>query len=231
MLELKDIELRQGAFAMRAGFSVDMASRSAVIGPSGAGKSTLLMALAGFLTPATGKIFWQGKDITAMRPDARPFSVLFQDNNLFPHMSIAENVGLGLRPSLRLSQGERAQVDVALDAVGLNDMGARKPAELSGGQQSRAALARVLVQSKPMILLDEPFAALGPALKREMLDLVARLCDDTGAGLMMVSHDPNDAERICEQAILVANGIAHVPVPTAELLANPPEALRDYLGK
>ncbi len=231
MLELRDIELRQGSFAMRANMEISPSARVAVIGPSGAGKSTLLMALAGFLAPAKGQLLWQGAEMTQAMPDKRPFSVLFQDNNLFPHMSVAQNVGLGIRPSLRLSTEEGAKVASALDAVGLSGMGARKPAELSGGQQSRAALARVMVQSKPMILLDEPFAALGPALKVEMLDLVARLCDETGAGLMMVSHDPSDAERICDQAILVADGVAHAPVQTKELLANPPEALRNYLGK
>lgn len=231
MLELRDIELRQGNFSMRAHMELKPSARTAVIGPSGAGKSTLLMAFAGFLPPAIGKIVWQGSDITFAMPNDRPFSVLFQDNNLFPHMSVAQNVGLGIRPSLRLSADETANVEAALDAVGLAGMGDRKPSELSGGQQSRAALARVMVQSKPMILLDEPFAALGPALKVEMLDLVAKLCDKTGVGLMMVSHDPSDAERICEQAIFVADGQAHAPVPAVELLANPPEALRSYLGK
>jgi len=189
-----------------------------------------LMALAGFLKPFSGVLEWDGADITKRGPSKRPFSVLFQDNNLFPHMSVAENVGLGLRPSLRLSSGQKRQVSDALASVGLADMGQRKPAELSGGQQSRAALARVLVQRKPMILLDEPFAALGPALKVEMLDLVQRLCEETGAGLMMVSHDPEDAKRICDSAILVAEGVAHAPVPTFDLLGNPPEALRAYLG-
>jgi thiamine transport system ATP-binding protein len=231
MLELRDVELRQGAFEMSADFCVSIDARIAVIGPSGAGKSTLLMALAGFLDPAKGAVLWQGSEITNLAPGKRPFSVLFQDNNLFPHMSIAQNVGLGLRPSLRLSSDESDRVEEALEAVGLKDMGGRKPAGLSGGQQSRAALARVLVQSKPMILLDEPFAALGPALKTEMLDLVADLCAKTGAGLLMVSHDPSDADRICEQAILVADGQAHTPVATRELLDNPPDALKDYLGK
>lgn len=230
VLELKELELRQGSFAMKASFDVDPAVRIAVIGPSGAGKSTLLMALAGFLQPSAGRLEWDGFEITKKAPSARPFSVLFQDNNLFPHMSVAQNVGLGLRPSLRLSSGETNQVSEALFSVGLGDMGARKPAELSGGQQSRVALARVLVQRKPMILLDEPFAALGPALKADMLDLVAELCAQTGAGMMMVSHDPSDAKRICKTAILVAEGRAHAPVVTDELLQNPPEVLRAYLG-
>ncbi|MGH1576225.1 thiamine ABC transporter ATP-binding protein [Planktotalea sp.] len=230
MLELRQIELAQGSFHMSATLTLPANARCAVIGPSGAGKSTLLMALGGFLAPVRGRILWHDKDITKTAPRERPFSVLFQDNNLFPHMNVTQNVGLGIRPSLRLSTKETSQVEAALEAVGLAGMGARKPTELSGGQQSRAALARVLVQDKPVILLDEPFAALGPALKDEMLDLVKQLSHDTGAGLLMVSHDPSDAARICEHAILVADERAHAPVLTKELLANPPEALRLYLG-
>jgi len=231
MLELKNIELRQGSFTLCGSFSVDPAERAAVIGPSGAGKSTLLMALAGFLKPASGQLSWNGADITSTAPSARPFSVLFQDNNLFPHMSIAQNVGLGVRPSLRLSSEDKTRVQEALLSVGLLGMDERKPAELSGGQKSRVALARVLVQRKPMLLLDEPFAALGPALKIEMLNLVAELCEKLSAGLLMVSHDPEDARRICENTILVAEGLANAPTATAGLLDNPPEPLRAYLGK
>ena len=110
---------------------------------------------------------------------------------------------------------------------GLED---RKPGALSGGQQSRAALARVLLQDRPLLLLDEPFAALGPALKVEMLDLVAELAAETGATLLMISHDPDDARRITDLAILVAEGVAHPPRSTADLLDNPPPALKAYLG-
>ena len=101
---------------------------------------------------------------------------------------------------------------------------------MSGGQQSRAALARVLVQRKSYILLDEPFAALGPALRIEMLDLVAQVAKDTSATVLMVSHAPEDAHRIAGQTIVVAEGKAHPPQRTDALFANPPQALRDYLG-
>jgi thiamine transport system ATP-binding protein len=117
-----------------------------------------------------------------------------------------------------------------LDRVGLKGMESRKPAALSGGQQSRVALARVLVQARDILLLDEPFAALGPALKAEMLDLVAELAQESGATLLMVSHDPGDARRIADQVVLVAEGVAQAPQPTAELLDNPPPALKAYLG-
>jgi thiamine transport system ATP-binding protein len=157
--------------------------------------------------------------------------MLFQDNNLFPHLSVAQNVGLGIDPGLRLSAADKARVEAALGHVGLEGLGARKPARLSGGQASRAALARVLVQRKPLILLDEPFAALGPALKVEMLDLVREVAGETRATVLMVSHDPGDAERFADRAVLVAEGRAGAPVPVAELMANPPAALRAYLGR
>jgi len=155
--------MRQGNFSLNASLSIPEGSRVAVIGPSGGGKSTLLAALAGFLVPQSGTLLWHGRDFGRALPAARPFAVLFQESNLFAHMTIAQNVGLALRPSLRLSDGDRTRVEDALSEVGLGGMGNRKPSELSGGQQSRAALARVLLQDKPWLMLDEPFAALGPA--------------------------------------------------------------------
>jgi len=222
--------VHSGSFRLGADLTVDTGRKVAVIGPSGAGKTTLIEAIAGFLPLSQGRILWQGRDISRDAPGARPVAMLFQDGNLFPHLSVAQNVGLGLRPDLKLDVAQQVVVGQAIDRVGLPGMGARKPAELSGGQQSRAALARVLVQNRPLLLLDEPFAALGPALKTEMLDLVAGLVAETGATLLMVSHDPNDARRIADQVILVTDGQAHPPQATGELLDNPPPALRAYLG-
>ena len=230
MLTLEGLTLRQDSFELRADFSVETGAMVAVIGPSGAGKSTLLSAIAGFIRPSAGRVLWQGRDLTPLPPGERPVTIIFQDNNLFPHLTAFDNVALGLRPSLKLAPAERARVREALARVGLAGLEARKPAALSGGQQSRVALARVLVRARPLLLLDEPFAALGPALREEMLDLVAELCRETGATLLMVSHDPRDAERIAGMAVLMAEGQAHAPMPTARLLADPPRALRDYLG-
>ena len=230
MLELDKVVLRSGTFELRAGLAVDDRAIVAVIGPSGAGKSTLLNAIAGFQPITEGQLKWQGTDITQAAPSNRPVAMLFQDNNLFPHLSLAQNIGLGLHPTLRLSSEDQAKVEHALQRVGLQGLGARKPADVSGGQQSRAALARILLQKKPLILLDEPFAALGPAMRREMLDLVAELARESGATVLMVSHAPSDARQIADQVILVADNIAHPPLATDELLDNPPAALRDYLG-
>jgi thiamine transport system ATP-binding protein len=230
MLRLEGLRVRSGGFEMRADLAVEPGRKVAVIGPSGAGKSTLLSAIAGFLTPKAGRVLWESSDITATPPGRRPVAMLFQDGNLFPHLDVARNVGLGIRPDLRLDTAQRARVRDALVRVGLDGLGARKPGQLSGGQQSRAALARILVQDKPLVLLDEPFAALGPALKAEMLDLVAGLIDETGATLLMVSHDPGDARRIAQQVVLVVDGQAHAPQETSALLDNPPKALQSYLG-
>ena len=230
MLRLERAVIRNGAFTVEADLEIAPGRRLAVIGPSGAGKSTLIEGIAGFLPVETGRITWQGRDITDAAPGARPVAMLFQDGNLFPHLDVAQNVGLGIRPDLKLDAAERARVAEAIARVGLEGLAGRKPAALSGGQQSRAALARVLVQNRPLLLLDEPFAALGPALKVEMLDLVAALVRDAGATLLMVSHDPADARRIADEVILVEAGLAHPPQPTAALLDNPPPALRAYLG-
>lgn len=230
MLKLDHTRIENGGFILTADLEIPRGARVAVIGPSGAGKSTLIEAIAGFLPLVSGRILWEGEDLTNRLPGKRPVAMLFQDGNLFPHLTAAQNVGLGLHPNLRLSGAEHARVQEALDRVGLKGMESRKPAALSGGQQSRVALARVLVQGRDILLLDEPFAALGPALKTEMLDLVAELAAESGATLLMVSHDPSDARRIADQVVLVAEGKAHVPRATADLLDNPPPALKAYLG-
>ncbi|MCU0907275.1 MAG: ATP-binding cassette domain-containing protein [Rhodobacteraceae bacterium] len=230
MLRLEGCHLRQGDFALTADLAVPPGARVAVLGPSGGGKSTLIGLIAGFFRPDAGRVLWQERDITAAPPGDRPLAVLFQDNNLFPHLTASQNVGLGIAPRLRLTRDHAARVDAALARVGLAGLGNRRPSQLSGGQQSRVALARVLVQDRPLLLLDEPFAALGPALKAEMLDLLADLLDGSGATLMMVTHDPADARRLCPLTVLVAEGTAHPPVATDALLADPPPTLAAYLG-
>lgn len=228
MLLFDDVTLRVGEFSMAADLTVADGHVTAVVGPSGGGKSTLLNAVAGFVTPTSGRLSWRGAPLDGLPPGDRPLAMLFQDQNLFPHLTVAQNVGLGLAPSLKLSLEQRNMVDETLTSVGLAGMGSRRPAELSGGQQGRAALARVLVGSAPLVLMDEPFSALGPGLRAEMLDLVAdRL---RGRCVLLVTHSPEDADRIAAHTIVVADGRAHPPQDTAALLADPTEALRRYIG-
>ena len=231
MLRLEGLVITQGDFRLEADLTVPRGAICAIVGPSGAGKSTLLNVIAGFFAAREGRVLWDGKAIDALPPGARPVSMVFQDNNLFPHLTAARNVALGVRPSLKLTPAEWQEVEAALAHVGLAGLGDRRPGALSGGQQSRVALARVMVRRKPLVLLDEPFSALGPALRAEMLDLVARVAQETGATVLMVSHDPDDARRIAALTIYLGEGRAHPPAPTAALLDDPPAALAAYLGK
>ena len=231
MLACESLKLQQGDFTLEADLRFRKGAITALIGPSGAGKSTLLAALAGFLHPSSGLIKYDDVDLVPLAPGQRPISVLFQDNNLFPHLTISQNVGLGLRPTLCLSADEFAKVEEFLDHVGLADMGNRKPAELSGGQQSRAALARVLLADRSVILLDEPFAALGPGLKIEMLDLMRDVFGGGGKTIVMVTHDPTDAQRVADETAFVSEGHVQAPVSTRQLFETPPPELATYLGQ
>ncbi|MCA0041961.1 thiamine ABC transporter ATP-binding protein [Celeribacter litoreus] len=234
MLELRNIRLTQkeaGAdFTLSVSAAVPNGSRIAVIGPSGAGKSTLMSLIGGFARSDEGQLIWRGEDLTNSTPAKRPIAHLFQDHNLFAHMTAAQNVGLGIRPNLRLSSEETARVCEALAAVGLKGFERRKPAELSGGQQSRVALARVLVQEKPLVLLDEPFSALGPAMRREMIALAKDVGTRLGATMLMVTHDIADVEAFADQVIWIEDGRCDPPRDWSEIKANPPSGLSAYIG-
>ncbi|MDQ2065235.1 ATP-binding cassette domain-containing protein [Xinfangfangia sp. CPCC 101601] len=231
MLRLEAVELAQEGFHLSADWELPQGAIVAVIGPSGAGKSSLLSAIAGFFPPVSGEIYVGEQSLSGLSPGARPLTILFQDQNLFPHLTLAENIGLGLHPSLKLSKAEQARVAEVLEQVDLAGLGERKPAQLSGGQLARAALARAMLRARPILLLDEPFAALGPALKIEMLALVEKVARASGATVLMVTHDPADAQRIADLTVLVSDGTAHAPAPTEALFANPPAALQAYLGQ
>jgi thiamine transport system ATP-binding protein len=230
MLELRGLRVTRGDFTLTADFTIAPGRRVAIVGASGSGKSTLLMLIGGFLTPDAGRILWNGADLTDLPPGERPMSIVFQDQNLFPHLDVAANVGLGLSPSLRLTAADRTKVAEALERVGLGGFDRRKPGDLSGGQQARVALARTMIRGRPIMLLDEAFAGLGPALKDDMLDLVAQLSDETGMTVLMVSHDPEDALRLADETVFIDAGNAAAPRPTAELFADPPDALKAYIG-
>ena len=229
-IKLDNVKISHGKFSLQADFEIEKGKKIALLGPSGGGKSTLLSAIAGFKTPDSGRIFFENTDITSTPPAKRPIALLFQNHNLFPHLSVRNNIALGITTTLKLSLKEIETIDKALLRVGLDGLGNKMPSELSGGQQQRVALARCLIRKQPILCLDEPFAALGPALKKEMLDLVQEIAETTDATLLMVTHQPDDASYITDQTILIADGKAHRPITTNKLFANPPAALAKYLG-
>lgn len=227
MLTLEAVSLTRDGFTLTADLAIEAPGLVAVIGPSGGGKSTFLSVIAGFDLPDRGRVLWQGRDLGPEAPGKRPVAVLFQDNNLFPHLDILSNVALGAGARLKASPETLARAREALSRVGLTGFEERRPGALSGGQQSRAALARVLLTDRPVVLMDEAFSALGPALRAEMLALVRELLP--AALILMVTHDPEDARRWADRTIFVDDGKVHPPVSTETLFAAPPEALRRYL--
>ncbi len=231
MIRLEDVRFRYEEMAMRFDAEFPTGSFTAVIGPSGGGKSTLLNLIAGFEAPEQGCVLIDGVDVTALPPDRRPVSMIFQDNNVFAHLDLWQNVALGISPSLRLDAERKARVDAALAEVGLGALMHRKPGEVSGGERQRVAVARALVRDRPVLLLDEPFAALGPALRRDMLDLVKAMQQARGLTVVMVTHQPEDAQAAASHTAYLENGHIVALRPTAELFAAQDlPGLRDYLG-
>ncbi len=230
MIEIRDGIYMDGSFSIRADFTLAAGSFTAVLGPSGAGKSTLLNIIAGFELLQSGSVEIDGLDVTLEPPASRAVSMVFQDNNVFAHLSAWKNVALGISPSLRLNEGQRASVDEALRRVDIGSLAERLPGEMSGGERQRIAIARTLVRKKPVLLLDEPFAALGPALRKDMLQLVRKLHDEKKLTTLMVTHAPADATTVADQVVFVDRGLVHEPFEVDSFFTSRSKAIRDYLG-
>lgn len=205
-IKLSDVRFDYEDMAMQFDLAVEPGDFLAIIGPSGSGKTTLLNLIAGFELPAAGCIELDGLDVTALPPGMRQVTMLFQDHNLFAHLDVKTNVGLGISPALKLTPADRERIATALARVGLAGFEHRLPGQLSGGERQRVALARALVRDKPVLLLDEPFAALGPALRREMLDLVAEIHREKAMTVLIVTHQPEDARHAATRTAFVHRG-------------------------
>lgn len=224
MLTLTDVTWLYHHLPMRFSFTADAGERIAVLGPSGAGKSTLLNLIAGFLSPASGAVILAGNNHTRTPPAKRPVSVLFQENNLFNHLTVRQNIGLGLHPGLKLNDAQREETEALAGKMGLMEYLERLPGELSGGQRQRVALARCLIRKQPILLLDEPFSALDPALRKEMLNLLDTQCRELNMTLLMVSHSLEDALSIAPRSLVVRDGRIIWDGATAALLAGNSDA-------
>lgn len=203
MIELNNIHYAYEKAIFQFNLSIRKQERVAILGPSGAGKSTLLNLIAGFIYPDSGEIRLDGQDATHIAPNRRPVSMLFQENNLFTHLTVAQNIGLGIHPSLKLSNAEKQQMQHIAERVGLDSYLTRFPHQLSGGQRQRVAIARCLLQQRPILLLDEPFSSLDLALRLEMLELVESVCEQYQLTLMMVTHNMDDAKQLCSRTLLI----------------------------
>jgi thiamine transport system ATP-binding protein len=230
MIRFEKVHYHSDGFRLTADFSVTQGRFIAVLGPSGAGKSTLLNLVAGFETVESGRLWLGETDSTFTAPVERPVSLVFQDHNCFAHLDAWSNVALGVSPKLKLHAAQVAAVDEALAAVGISHLRQRKPGEMSGGEQQRVAIARVLVRQRPILLLDEAFAALGPALRRSMLALVADLHRARALTTLMVTHQPEDARAVASEVVFIDGGLARAPVATEGFFASDDASIRAYLG-
>jgi len=230
-IRLDKVAFSYGETAVAFDLIIEASSITTVMGPSGAGKSTLLNLIAGFETPRSGRVLIGDVDVTTAPPSARPVSMVFQENNLFAHLTVEQNVGLGRSPALRLSDADRAAISEALRRTGLAGKERRLPRELSGGERQRVALARALVRDRPVLLLDEPFASLGPALREDMVDLVKALHAERGMTVVFVTHQPEDARRIGGNMVFLDRGTVAATGETVTFFTKDgPQAFRHYIG-
>ncbi|MDP2575321.1 thiamine ABC transporter ATP-binding protein [Vibrio penaeicida] len=219
MLSLQDVNYRYNDELFRFNLDVSEGDIVSLMGPSGAGKSTLLSLVAGFIQPQSGQILVAGQSVLGLPPHQIPLSMLFQENNLFAHLTVRENIGLGIEPSLRLSSKQKGQVEEAAVMVGIGDFLDRLPEQLSGGQKQRVALARCFVQPHSIWLLDEPFSALDPVIREDMLSLVQTLAKERNIAIVMVTHHVSDAKSIATQFAYMSKGEVRAVLPIEELVA------------
>jgi len=177
----------------------------AILGQSGSGKSTFLDLLAGFLPAKSGSITLDDNELIDKTVETRPISILFQNHNLFEHLSVQKNILLGISKTLKSTPEELAKVKTILKEVGLEKYEQTLVSSLSGGQQQRVALARVLLRHEPVLLLDEPFTGLDADTRSAMLDLVKKITVENNLHTLMVTHEIEDCERIADRVYKVEN--------------------------
>lgn len=209
MLEIRGLQYRRGRPAAEVyeyDLEVGPGEIACLTGKSGSGKSTCLDLVAGFLEPDAGGVMIDGSDILGSAPEDRPLTILFQKDNLFEHLSAAQNVALGANTSLRLTEDEERDVNGALDRVGLLALSGRRASRLSGGEQQRVALARCLIRKRPVLLLDEPFTALDTGTRADMLSLVRKIVTERMLATLMVTHDVDECEQIADRRYELSGG-------------------------
>ena len=202
-----------------------------LLGASGSGKSTLLRTIGGFVQPEAGRITLDGVDLAAMPPHRRPVNTMFQSYALFPHMSVAANIGFGLRMQGLAKPAIAARVDEMLELVRLQGLGARRPAQLSGGQQQRVALARSLAPRPALLLLDEPLSALDRNLRRDTREELVRLQRALGIAFILVTHDQEEALTMADRIGVMHEGrLMQVGTPDAVYERPNTRFVAEFLG-
>ena len=176
-------------------FTTEQGERLAIKGPSGIGKSTLLLCLAGFIRPASGAAHWQNQDILALEPHQRPISMLFQEDNLFEHLSVEQNLTLGLNKT------GIEQLGSAVERLGIREQLNKLPGQLSGGQRQRVGLIRTLLRPEPLVILDEPFAELDAETRALALEFSREKIEAEGKTLLLITHQDEDIAALATRTL------------------------------
>jgi putative spermidine/putrescine transport system ATP-binding protein len=215
----------------RLDLAVESGEFLTILGPSGSGKTTVLKILAGFETPSSGQVALDGEDVAWMPPADRNIGMVFQNYALFPHMSVSENIGYGLKMRGWPHDARRDRVAEMLDLVRLEGMGARQPRQLSGGQQQRVALARALAFGPRVLLMDEPLGALDKALRLEMGEEIRRIHRETATTVIYVTHDQEEALALSDHVAIMRQGrlVGH-GTPRALYRRPPSEFVATFFG-
>lgn len=203
-----------------------------LLGPSGCGKTTLLRIIAGFVDPTEGQVILNGEDLRALPPYKRPVNTVFQNYALFPHMTVAENIGFGLKMLNQPAAQIKATVDDMLELVKMTPMAHRQVSEISGGQQQRVALARALAPRPQVLLLDEPLSALDYKLRKEMQLELKRLQAETGITFIFVTHDQEEALTMSDRILVMNQGSIRQIGSPREIYDHPTERfVADFIGE
>jgi spermidine/putrescine ABC transporter ATP-binding subunit len=233
IVRIEAVTKRFGAVAAvdQVSLSIDPNEFFALLGPSGCGKTTLLRMLAGFEMATAGRILIDGEDMADVAPNRRPVNMVFQSYAVFPHMTVAENVGYGLKVSGTARAEIGARVEDALAMVRLAGFGARKPEQLSGGQRQRVALARALIKRPKVLLLDEPLSALDKKLREEMQLELVRLQHEVGITFVIVTHDQGEALSMADRIAVMDRGRILQVAPPDQLYESPNcRMVADFIG-
>jgi putative spermidine/putrescine transport system ATP-binding protein len=202
------------------------------LGPSGSGKTTALMMLAGFEAPTRGEIILNGRSLSRTPPYRRNMGVVFQNYALFPHMTVAENIGFPLKARRVPAEEVRHRVARALSLVQLDDLGARRPAQISGGQQQRVALARALVYAPDVVLMDEPLGALDKKLREQLQVEIKQIQRDLGVTVVYVTHDQSEALTMSDRIVVFKDGEVQQVAAPRDLYEQPLNAfVAQFIGE